>query len=757
MSSKPVDELKVKLSADYSGLGESMNKGIEDAAKNLKTDPISGGLASATDQYLRGWMAGLKPIEATYENLINLHKQLAEFPLGTPQRIISQQMLGPMIEFDEKKINFDVLIQKIAELLPLMDKEGRMIGTAFADALRHGMGTGVGEAVKDTEKKLEKLKKTADSTGKSLFTSLVAFGRHPSFAGFVNLAQNMNTYVHASKAYTTAQQQAAGATSNLGQVAGGAGGSVTGLGATVSRAASSIGGMGAVAIIGAAALVGLGIAAYGAFKIISDAIPAGMELIQAQTKLVVVIRTAQRELGQEVGSLAEWNRVVDENLKRFKLLNRIDMTQAAAQVINLGRGIGFTSVQMEQLLHASSLLAVVNNTDLATSIAAVDQALVGGYYRSLVKLGVSIGTSERAQEALELGYKGTWEQLTANERAMVSLNLIIKKTQGLEKDLGLILDSSASQIESATTRLQNSTAQLGKLWAPMAADLKVIGTNIKTWITDRLGDLVKAFWDTAGGIATAYVYLENLLSKGMGSGAAWTDAKRRVGAVKDEFTAAGTASVGAADDFKTLDDIVKQLDIDANQLADSFEDLGASLDSFHADTLQADVDWASKDVEIWQDWGTKVEEINKDHYGRLAEINIDYYDSVADANASYGRHLARAEEDYNRNIQKADEDYQRTREENAADFRERQQQEEENHQKEMKRLTDDYADDISDAMRKRDARAVIDLTKNYLKQRGRAEEDYAIRRKQEQEDQAKSEKRAEEAYQRQRKDAEEAY
>lgn len=128
-----------------------------------------------------------------------------------------------------------------------------------------------------------------------------------------------------------------------------------------------------------------------------------------------------------------------------------------------------------------------------------------------------------------------------------------------------------------------------------------------------------------------------------------------------------------------------------------------------------------------------------DYQDELAEIEADLTKSIADAWSSYYKSLA-----------DLDRDYQQSVAQSQADHRRDELRAEEDHLKDMRRLREDYIMDLQDALRERDAVAIMRLTREYNVEKQRREEDYADQKRQRDEDYARQKAERQAEYQQRR-------
>jgi len=150
----------------------------------------------------------------------------------------------------------------------------------------------------------------------------------------------------------------------------------------------------------------------------------------------------------------------------------------------------------------------------------------------------------------------------------------------------------------------------------------------------------------------------------------------------------------------------------------------------------------------------------QDELGKLKiqldiDLNVASVDYQADLNkikADLEESIASAWSNYYQSLSDLDADYQRSIAQSQADHRRDEIRAEEDHLKDMRRLREDYIMDLQDALRERDAVAIMRLTRAYNVEKQRREEDYADQKRQRDEDYARQRQEREEEYRRRREE-----
>ena len=146
------------------------------------------------------------------------------------------------------------------------------------------------------------------------------------------------------------------------------------------------------------------------------------------------------------------------------------------------------------------------------------------------------------------------------------------------------------------------------------------------------------------------------------------------------------------------------------------------LDTFRQDWIEFTN--AIDELDIQVDIDLNIAKVNYD--ADLAKIASDLADSISEAWSNYYQSLASLDADYQSSLSQSQEDH-----------RQEELRAEEDHLKDMRRLREDYLMDLSDALRERDAIAIMRLMREYNVNKQRREEDYADQKRQRDEDYAR--------------------
>lgn len=228
------------------------------------------------------------------------------------------------------------------------------------------------------------------------------------------------------------------------------------------------------------------------------------------------------------------------------------------------------------------------------------------------------------------------------------------------------------------------------------------------------------------------------------------EAKEMAAEATDQMTEASNAAADAAAAEAEALEAAKEA---ALKLADGLEAANEKRDTGLAENAQQN---AENVQQIESDHAEAVEEIEQESADKIADINEDSAKKLADiakeaAKAREDAHEAYADgiEDLEREVSKKREDIlskskdslkgleketDKAIEDERASFQKDELRETEDHLKDMRRLRMDFMDNLGDAVKSRDARAIVDLRRNYNREKSEREEDFNDKQQRERED-----------------------
>ena len=242
----------------------------------------------------------------------------------------------------------------------------------------------------------------------------------------------------------------------------------------VNGASKSFGGMKVAALAAGAAMIGLGV---GFGRLAMSAISAASDLQESINAVGVVFGDAADQItgfgataAKEVGlANAEFNSLA---------------TMTGAMLKNVGFSQERMASETIRLTKRAADMASVFNTDVVDALSAINAAL-RGEIDPIEKFGVSMNAATIEAKALELGLAATKSEISATDKQIARLSVIMEQTAIVEGDFANTSDEFANATRVLKSDLTDLSASLGAKLIPAAEDtLAVIGplvAQFKEW------------------------------------------------------------------------------------------------------------------------------------------------------------------------------------------------------------------------------------------------------------------------------------
>lgn len=349
--------------------------------------------------------------------------------------------------------------------------------------------------------------------------------------------------------------------------------------------ASKLGGLGTIAAAGAAA-GGAALVGFGAM-----AVSAASDVAESQNKVNVVF-------GESASKIDELAATAASSLGQTKG----EVLAAAGGIGNLltamGQGKEEAADMSIQMVKLAADLGSFNNASSAEVLEAM-QAAMAGETDGMKKYGVAINEATLKAAAMKAGLGDNVQALSAAEKQMLSMNIMMEQTTSAQGDFANTSDGMANSMKIIKANVADAAASIGGALLPVVQPLiaKVaelaktlagqVGPaieQVKTW----LQPLTDAFADSGGGI-DGLVGMFDLLGEKLGLISAG-DAGSAFQSIKDAIM--GIDWDGIKDTvggmFTTLGEAIAGIDWAA--LGESFMSIAGSVGSFAKDGLTALVD-----------------------------------------------------------------------------------------------------------------------------------------------------------------------
>ena len=204
-------------------------------------------------------------------------------------------------------------------------------------------------------------------------------------------------------------------------------------------------------------------------------------------------------------------------------------------------------------------------------------------------------------------------------------------------------------------------------------------------------------------------------------------------------TEADIAEEGMDEVTDTIEDGANEIEDAMARLKDMAGDLGTEFIDLQEQTNQELSDLQSEHAD-------KMEELQDDHQEKLTEIAADAAKRRTEAERKASEDLLKLEQETERErqqiiedarleLEQLEEDTDRTIEDERETFNTRELRQTEDHLREMRRMRMRYLDSLEDAVKNRDARAIVDLRRRYEREQQQTEENFQTNQRRERQDQ----------------------
>ncbi|MHA2219375.1 MAG: hypothetical protein ACXACY_25965, partial [Candidatus Hodarchaeales archaeon] len=479
----------------------------------------------------------------------------------------------------------------------------------------------------------------------------------------------------------------------------------------------------------------IGVSLVQAFRKVIDlaqeVIERGKEIQEVFFVLEVGIRGLQRA-GIET-TIAGWNKQLAQLKKQFPIFTRKEFAESAALATLMTREFGFTEQQIAGVVQQASLLAELTGRDLLESVRGITFAIGSGYFESLQRAGINISRAVVANEALAQGYEGVYNELEPVIRASVTYSVIQKNLNALQEDAGRKIETFAGQI-----------LNLRRAWNELLDTLGDITSRSETLI-DGLKDLAKIL-DTVRNILDSISKLGidpieifvNILKTGIFGDAAREleninavlDSIVKIAVTLNEALTDGTFVVSAFGreftiQFEGIKNLFGDIAREAENLQRSiafggiifspeeFDEIIEATKTLQEDIEKIENDASKKRIEIQRDYADDTLEIAEKHNERLADLAEDLANRLADIDINEQRKIADEIANNAFRVNEAIRQANFRREDAERKFRERELKSERRFQEKLRQLRENFLLNLEDAVRERDARQIIRLTRQF--------------------------------------------
>lgn len=435
-------------------------------------------------------------------------------------------------------------------------------------------------------------------------------------------------------------------------------------------------------------------------KMLMEAEKAVFAYDAAMFRLEVSVRAAQRVMGDAAGTIAEWSQAARDIAERYGLYTETAMLEVAAAVRRTTLQFGLNADAAMALTDAGVALATV----FGESPGGVTQALAafvaaGQNPEALRQFGLDVGEVALQTEAMRMGYAQLYRDLPRTEQVLVRQSLILRQTAAYAEDATQAQERLGGEVQAQAAAVQTQLVQTGTAMATVSRLARGFGNGIKLFFANVLeaaGQLLTmvaiGLSGLIGGIAGSLMELGDQVNEFL------VDLDPRA------FSLQRIADAGAAATLEAQ----RSAELYVSETIGALNELGDAQDT----AAQRAEEFAERTLAAFASLQGMISSYRQDLLDALAQLDEDYFNQVTEVYV----------------------DANRRREENARRYQEDAERDLRDHLLKMQRMEEDYLLDLEDAVRERDARAVLLLMRKHRIDVRRAEEDAGIQRRDRRED-----------------------
>lgn len=393
-----------------------------------------------------------------------------------------------------------------------------------------------------------------------------------------------------------------------------------------------------------------------------------------------------------------------------------------------------TPEEFEKLTMAATTLGRAMGLDAAQGLELLINAAGRRSTEVLDNLGISLAEVNSKMETFAQQQFGkTVNQLSQAQRNALFMQATLEVAAEKAEQLGGATEDMGTGMERAGAQFKNLRQELGEILAMVFDVVGMIGQRLtggeglfnrmirgaKAWQRVFIGviSLVKG---AAAAISTLIDQVANLEFSlediEMSFKQAFTETSQELEERFKQVIEPEAFADAIAAGIKPLKEIPEATD---EALAETL----AIVDRFSTQMIDEAENLAAERIQIARDLQEELNEIEQEGIEERAQIDAKFEERNAAAIAKAGEALAKLETDTDekREAMKAEAEVKRRR---------RRQ----DHLREMRRLEQRFLDDVADAVKNRDARALVDLMRKHNREKREREEDFETKEDREKED-----------------------
>lgn len=428
-----------------------------------------------------------------------------------------------------------------------------------------------------------------------------------------------------------------------------------------------------------------------------------------------------------------------------------DLTLMKQANLALQLGVAKTPEEFEKLTRSAIALGAAVGRGPVESVNDLTTAAGRRSRLVLDNLGLSLGeVNMLMDEFAQQDFGKAVDQLDQIQRDMLFTRATIEAANRKAAQLGGNLEDAGTGVEQIAADMENFRGEMNQTTLVLVTLLNDLGEGegllkrltrgAVEWqtILIQIAAILSGIGPMLAKIATS---IEALLrgelgfaDLGEGAGEAFVERfQARLAELEERFIDVLDPEAAAAGAGAIPPPIV-----DTGAAEEGAEEVRGILDDLTTDMLNASEERQEALEESEEDHVERMAQIAEGGARKRAEINKDLQDELVKLDRETAKEREGIIADATRELSELSEDTDRRLSEERSGFQNEERRDTEDHLREMRRLTEDHLLALGDAVKNRDARAVVDLQRRFRSEQRNREEDFSTKQSREREDASES-------------------
>lgn len=435
-------------------------------------------------------------------------------------------------------------------------------------------------------------------------------------------------------------------------------------------------------------------------------------------ELAISVRAYQRATGALAPTQERALEFANELSRAYAMTNE-EAKNLVAQTLNVTRQLRLTENEMEDVARAAATYGKAMGENVMSVLDTFVEFLqTGRPSEALRDLGFDFDEARLYSEGLKRGLIELGDELDDETAAMIGWAMILEESAELEKDLTELTDNYTDRMAALNEQSRTAKENFGTMLLPLK--------EMVTYLTTNALDAFVIFAQTVGIAAVTAMDFFAASMGGIMAGAEYLVDSWNNKVIPDLKTFQKEVHRGWSEAWEGWDERISEYVFGTETLADetktNLDEAGDAWEEFSGKIGQA-VGEASADIE----------QLRIDIENKISEIERDLATKLNDISRQFARRRADAYRDYIQDMEDIDRDAAEDRARTQIEYQEDTERRLADHLLRKKRMEEDYLWELDDAVRERDARRVLQLQRQFNRDKRRADEDFDIesaRRKQ---------------------------